>query len=170
MIPRTVTADFLHFAAGRCRLVLACGCFDLLHPGHVRHLTAARRLGDALAVLLTPDAHVGKGPGRPVFPEAQRAEMLLSLRCVDHVAINTGPDAATAAVNAINLIRPAVYVKGSEYRGKESPSLLAQIEAVRGCGGEFVYTEEDELHTTDVVRWILGLSRNGPPGLKKVSV
>ena len=77
-------------------VVQAHGAFDLLHLGHVRHLEAARRLGDVLFVTVTADRFVNKGPGRPVFNEALRAEMLAALEYVDWVAINPSPDAVGA--------------------------------------------------------------------------
>src|SRR5439155_17110223 len=91
-------------ALGR-RVVLAHGTFDLLHIGHVRHLQAARGYGDVLIVTITADAYVNKGPGRPVFPEGLRSEMLASLSVVDFVGIVAGPD----ALPAIRAIRPQVY-------------------------------------------------------------
>src|SRR5580704_1827469 len=92
-------------------VVQAHGTFDLLHLGHVRHLEAARRLGDLLVVTVTADRFVNKGPGRPVFSAELRAEMLATLQYVDWVAINNAPD----AVNAIECIRPTVYIKGQDY-------------------------------------------------------
>src|SRR6201997_5886720 len=77
-------------------VVQAHGTFDLLHLGHVRHLEAARRLGDVLVVTVTADRFVNKGPGRPVFNEGLRGEMLAALEYVDWVAINEAPDAVTA--------------------------------------------------------------------------
>src|SRR6202140_5195980 len=77
-------------------VVQAHGSFDLLHLGHVRHLEAARRLGDVLVVTVNADRFVNKGPGRPVFNEALRAEMLAALEYVDWVAINPSPDAVGA--------------------------------------------------------------------------
>jgi rfaE bifunctional protein nucleotidyltransferase chain/domain len=75
-------------AAGK-RLVLANGCFDLLHVGHVRYLQAARALGDALVVGLNSDASVRrlKGPGRPVMPAAERAELIAAVSGVDAVVV-----------------------------------------------------------------------------------
>ena len=75
------------------RLVLAHGCYDLLHLGHIRHLQEARKLGDRLVVSVTSDAHVGKGLGRPHFKAEERAEALRALDCVDEVVIN---DAASS--------------------------------------------------------------------------
>src|SRR5262245_30448859 len=93
-------------------VVQAHGTFAFLHLGHVRHLQAAKQHGDVLVVTLTADRFVNKGPGRPVFGEAARAEMLASLEHVDWVAVNYAMD----AVNAITLIRPTVYVKGQDYQ------------------------------------------------------
>ena len=90
------------------KIVHCHGVFDLLHIGHIKHLEAARKLGDALVVTLTPDRFVNKGPHRPAFPERLRAEALASLACVDFVAINEWP----TAVETIERLRPSYYVKG----------------------------------------------------------
>src|SRR5262249_5044173 len=92
-------------------VVQAHGTFDLLHLGHVRPLEAACKLGDVLVVTVTADRFVNKGPGRPVFTEMLRAEMLANLVNVDWVAVNESPD----AVSAIEAIRPSIYVKGQDY-------------------------------------------------------
>ena len=96
-------------------VVQAHGTFDLLHLGHVRHLEAARKLGDVLVVTVTADRFVNKGPGRPVFNGELRAEMLATLEYVDWVAINDAPD----AVNAIEKVRPSIYIKGQDYQNPE---------------------------------------------------
>ena len=99
-------------AAGR-RLVFTNGCFDLLHVGHVRYLQAARALGDALAVGLNADGSVRalKGPGRPLNPADERAEVLAALACVDFVTIFE----ETRATRLLSRVRPHVYVKGGDY-------------------------------------------------------
>lgn len=99
-------------AAGR-RLVFTNGCFDLLHVGHVRYLRAARALGDALAVGLNGDGSVRalKGPGRPLTPEDERAEILAALACVDFVTIFPEP----RATRLLAAVRPHVYAKGGDY-------------------------------------------------------
>lgn len=137
-------------------LVLACGCFDLLTIGHIRHLKAARRLGNNLCVLLTSDRHVNKGVGRPIFSENMRAEVLDSLECVDMVVINSHP----TAVEAIAILRPAIYVKGSEYRYNATPDLKKEVDALRTIQGRLEFTETTNLHTTDVLKQILGTARN----------
>src|SRR2546426_5514226 len=95
------------------RIVLANGCFDLLHVGHVRYLRAARRLGDVLFVGINSDAAVArlKGRGRPLMPAAQRAEIFLSLREVDHVVIFED-DTADPLIASL---RPDVHAKGTDY-------------------------------------------------------
>jgi rfaE bifunctional protein nucleotidyltransferase chain/domain len=123
---------------------IICHChgeFDLVHPGHILHLSAARRKGDCLVVTITPDRFVIKGPGRPVFNEALRARTLASLECVDFVAIN---DRETA-VDTIKLLRPNFYFKGSEYAVLDADitgRIAIERDAVRSVGGELVFTDE----------------------------
>ena len=96
-----------HRVAGKT--IIHChGVFDLLHIGHIKHLEAARQLGDLLVVTTTPDRFVNKGPHRPAFPEKLRAEALASLACVDFVAVTEWP----TAVETIQIVRPSLYVKG----------------------------------------------------------
>lgn len=98
--------------AGR-RVVFTNGVFDILHPGHVRYLRAARAHGDVLIVAINSDRSVrgNKGPERPVTPEAERAEIVAALACVDAVVIF---DAATPAA-IIAAIEPDVLVKGADW-------------------------------------------------------
>lgn len=95
------------------KLVLTNGCFDLLHAGHVRYLKEAKALGDALVVAINSDASVTelKGPGRPVYPEADRAEVLCALESVDRVVV-FGEKRASSTIEAI---RPHIYTKGGDY-------------------------------------------------------
>src|SRR5438045_524220 len=93
------------------KVVLAHGVFDLLHMGHVRHLEEARGLGSILVVSVTADRFVNKGPGRPVFSQILRAEMLAALAYVDWVIVSEAP----TAEQVIDTIKPDVYVKGVEY-------------------------------------------------------
>ncbi len=98
--------------AGR-RVVFTNGVFDLLHPGHVRYLQAARAAGDALVIGVNSDRSVrgNKGPARPITPEAERAEVLAALSCVDAVAIFDDPTPA----DIICRIQPDVLVKGADW-------------------------------------------------------
>jgi rfaE bifunctional protein nucleotidyltransferase chain/domain len=129
------------------RKVVQChGCFDLLHIGHIKHLQAARRMGDALVVTITPDRYVGKGPGRPAFPEGLRAEAVAALDCVDFVAI----DRERSAAAAIRLLRPDYYVKGQEFESLPRPPsrLQMEIEAVQEVGGQMCFTHEEVFSST----------------------
>ena len=101
------------------RVVLANGCFDLLHVGHVRYLEAAKARGDTLVVALNTDESVraAKGPGRPVLPLAERAELVAALRCVDFVT--AFPEATLEAT--LRLLRPAVHAKGTDYTLENGP-------------------------------------------------
>ncbi len=112
------------------RVVTTNGCFDLLHPGHVEFLEAARALGDVLIVGLNSDAstHRLKGPGRPLFSEQERATMLLALKAVDHVVVfdEQTPLALLAE------IQPDIHCKAADYDAEALP----EAETVRQHGGE----------------------------------
>jgi rfaE bifunctional protein kinase chain/domain/rfaE bifunctional protein nucleotidyltransferase chain/domain len=117
------------------------GVFDLVHPGHIRHFSAAKREGDILIVTITPDRYVNKGPGRPVFNEQLRAESLAALQVVDYVAINQWP----TAVETIQLLKPDVYVKGSDYINREDDitgKINDEEAAVRAIGGRIHFTDD----------------------------
>jgi D-beta-D-heptose 7-phosphate kinase/D-beta-D-heptose 1-phosphate adenosyltransferase len=114
------------------RVVLTNGCFDLLHPGHIALLEAARREGDVLVVALNSDASVRclKGAGRPVVPEAERAESLLALEAVDHVVLYDEP----TPIEAIRTLLPDVLVKGADWAANE---VVGRTE-VEAAGGRLV--------------------------------
>ena len=121
-------------------VVLCHGVFDLLHMGHVRHLEAARRYGDILIVTITADPFVDKGPGRPVFNQQLRAELLSALEYVDYVGINHAADAVTI----IRSVRPTTYVKGSDYENSDANvtgKIALEREAVEQNGGKLVFTD-----------------------------
>lgn len=117
-------------SAGK-KIVATNGCFDLLHVGHVRYLQAARTIGDVLAVGLNGDRSVRelKGAGRPITTEADRAEILAALECVDLVTIFP----QTRATQFIAAARPALYVKGGDYSSEtlneQERALLNEIGA-----------------------------------------
>ena len=119
--------------------VFTNGCFDLLHLGHVHYLQEARSLGDFLIVGLNSDesARSLKGPGRPLVPEAERAEILAALTCVDYVTIFEEPIASPL----VELLRPAIYVKGGDYAregstlNKVDTSRLPEAKVVQAYGG-----------------------------------
>ena len=132
------------------RIVLANGCFDLLHVGHVRYLQAARRLGDVLFVGVNSDAAVArlKGPGRPLVPAVERMELLAALTDVDHVVV-FDEDTADGLAAAI---RPDVHAKGTDYTADSVP----EAATVRGGGGTVAIVGDPKNHASrDLIRTIL---------------
>lgn len=122
------------------RAVVQChGCFDIVHPGHIRHLQQAAKLGDILLVTVTGDAAMAKGAGRPLIPEELRAENLAALDCVDWVYLDPNPTAR----ELLDRVRPDIYVKGTEYEHSDDPRLLQEREAVERHGGRVVYSSGD---------------------------
>jgi rfaE bifunctional protein nucleotidyltransferase chain/domain len=111
-------------------VVFTNGVFDLLHPGHVRYLQAARALGDALIVAVNSDRSVkaqGKGPDRPLTPEAERAEILAALRCVDGVVVFD----EDTPLEIVRALEPDVLVKGADW----APDAVIGADEVRLSGG-----------------------------------
>ena len=126
-------------------LVFTNGVFDLLHPGHLRYLQQARALGDALLVGVNTDASVrrNKGNGRPVTPEAERAEMLAALECVDAVALF---DEDTPA-EIIRAVLPAVLVKGADWPADQ----IVGRDTVEAAGGRVVRIAVEPGHSTTAI-------------------
>ncbi len=118
---------------GARTVVATGGCFDIVHPGHVATLQAARRLGDALVVLINSDASVArlKGPGRPVVGAADRARVLRAFDCVDAVVVFDEDDPR----DALSRLRPDIWVKGGDYGGTELP----ETATVQSGGGRVVF-------------------------------
>lgn len=131
------------------KIVHCHGCFDLMHPGHIKYLQAAKKMGDILVVTLSPDRYVDKGPGRPAFNETLRAESLAALQCVDWVAINEWP----TAEETLRLLRPHVYVKGQEFENLEDKTGKIQRESqvVREIGAELRFTHEIVFSSTELL-------------------
>ncbi len=120
--------------AGRS-VVMTNGHFDLLHVGHVRYLRAARALGDALLIGLNSDASTAaRKPGRPIVGEAERAELLAALACVDAVVIF---DALTAE-RLVEALRPDIYVKGGDWNRPDGPHPPEAV-IVEAYGGRTAY-------------------------------
>ncbi len=130
------------------RIVLANGCFDLLHVGHIRYLGAARRQGDVLFVGINSDAAVRrlKGHGRPLMPAGERAELLGALRDVDHVVV-FDDDTADRLVTSL---RPHVHAKGTDYSAASVP----EAATARAIGAEVTITGDPKTHST---RDLIGL-------------
>lgn len=133
-------------------LVQCHGCFDIVHPGHIRHLRQARAQGDALLVSITGDAGVGKGAGRPLIPEELRAENLAALDFVDYVHIEHRP----TAIELLELVQPDVYVKGREYELNNDPRFKAEREAVERHAGRVVFSSGDVVFSSTALIASLG--------------
>jgi rfaE bifunctional protein nucleotidyltransferase chain/domain len=131
-------------AAGR-RIVFTNGVFDLLHPGHVRYLQAARAHGDLLIVGLNSDASVrrNKGPERPINPENERAEVLAALACVDAVSIF---DDETPA-DIIKRVQPDVLVKGADWPADQ----IVGRDTVEARGGRVILEPVEQGHSTSAI-------------------
>lgn len=120
----------------------ANGCFDLLHVGHTRYLEAAKAEADRLIVAINDDASVErlKGPGRPVLPARERAELVAALRAVDYVVIF--PDATVDRL--LRMLQPAVHCKGTDYTADSVP----ERDAVRAYGGRTAIVGDPKDHST----------------------
>jgi D-beta-D-heptose 7-phosphate kinase/D-beta-D-heptose 1-phosphate adenosyltransferase len=131
-------------AAGQ-RIVFTNGVFDLLHPGHVRYLQAARQEGNALIVGVNSDRSVraNKGPSRPIIPEHERAELLAALACVDAVVVF---DEDTPA-DIINRVQPDVLVKGADWAADQ----IVGRDTVEARGGKVVRIPIEEGWSTTAI-------------------
>jgi rfaE bifunctional protein nucleotidyltransferase chain/domain len=127
---------------GGSTIVLANGCFDLFHVGHVRYLAGANALGGTLIVGVNSDAQAKllKGDGRPVMPERERAELVSALRCVDLVTIFDEP----TVEELIRVIRPDVHAKGTDYTVDTVP----EREIVREIGGRVAIVGDPKDHSS----------------------
>ena len=123
-------------------IVLCNGCFDMLHYGHLLHLEAAKQMGDTLIVSITRDEKVNKGPGRPVYPEAQRAALVGALKCVDEVLIVDG------LLQALILTKPDILVKGIDYSKGLQP---VHEKYCKDMGIEIRFTDTPKLSATELL-------------------
>ncbi len=123
-------------------VALANGVFDLLHVGHVRYLEGARALADVLVVAVNSDASTRayKGPGRPIIPEGERAELVAALACTDAVLVFDEPNVR----GVIRALRPDVHVKGTDY----TPDSIPEADEVRAYGGRTAVAGDPKDHST----------------------
>ena len=124
------------------KVVLANGCFDWLHVGHVRYLREARQLGDCLVVAVNADASVRalKGPPRPLMPEQERAEILAALACVDYVLVFEELNVE----RVLRSLQPHVHCKGTDY----SEQTVPEREVVLSYGGRIAIAGDPKDHST----------------------
>lgn len=124
------------------KVVLANGCFDPFHWGHLKHLQAARLMGDELVVSVTRDRSVNKGPHRPAVPEDRRAEVIAALKVVSRVIL------VDSSLEALEIVQPDVFVKGGEYQ----ESILLHDRAYCAKHGiEIRFTNEPRCSSTDLL-------------------
>ena len=125
-----IKEEIERFKAEGKKIVFTNGCFDILHPGHTRYLFSARELGDYLIVAVNSDRSVRaiKGSGRPIMPQAERAELLAALGCVDGVVIFDEDN----PLKVIQFLMPHILVKGGDWEEDE----IIGADVVKGAGGE----------------------------------
>lgn len=129
------------------KLVLCHGTFDLVHPGHLRHLAFARAQGDTLVVSITADEFVTKANLRPYVPEEMRALNLAALQIVDFVVIDRNPESASV----IAAVQPDIFVKGFEYHQLDDERSVREEEAVAAVGGKMVFSPGDYVMSSSSV-------------------
>jgi rfaE bifunctional protein nucleotidyltransferase chain/domain len=160
-------AAVLPVLKGEGKTIVHChGCFDLMHPGHIKHLQAAGRIGDILVVTVTPDKYVDKGPGRPVFGESLRAESIAALECVDYVAINKWP----TAEETLRLLLPDYYVKGQEFENlvDKTGKMQKEYAVADEIGAEIRFTHEVVFSSTKLIERNIRGQKESPEGRDRV--
>ena len=132
------------------RIVLANGCFDVLHVGHIRYLAGARELGDVLVVGINSDAQVArlKGAGRPILPAVERAEIVAALESVNYVTIFDEPTVEQLLLT----LKPDVHAKGTDYTEETVP----ERDVVRSYGGRVAIVGDPKNHSTSAILTRLG--------------
>ena len=148
IVDRRTLIDRVNEARDRgLRVVLANGCFDVLHAGHVRYLQAAKSIGDLLVVGINSDEQVStlKGAGRPLLPESERAEIVAALAAVDLVTIFNEP----TVEELLLAIKPDIHAKGTDYTEETVP----ERDVVRSFGGRTAIVGDPKDHSTsDMIR------------------
>lgn len=135
-------------------IALCHGVFDLLHPGHFRHFAKAKEFADVLVVSITSDEFVNKGPGRPIFNEKLRAEVLSNLTSIDFVVITN----YVSAIEIIEIIKPDFYVKGSDYINEETDrtgNITKEKEKIESLGGKIIFTDEITFSSSNLINKFL---------------
>ena len=131
------------------KIVLCHGVFDLVHLGHIKHFKSAKSYGDYLVVSITVDKFIKKGPGRPLFNEAQRLEFLNHIKIIDKVILSE----TESAEDVIKLVKPDYYVKGPDYsknKNDKTKKIFLEKKVVESFGGKIVYTK-DQLYSSSQI-------------------
>lgn len=150
IIPLEELAEHLDRLKADGKKIVHChGCFDLMHPGHIKYFQAAKKMGDVLVVTVTSDRYVDKGPGRPVFSDVLRAESIAALQCVDFVSINN----YSTAEETLRLLKPHYYVKGQEFEKLEDKTgkILKEYAMAEDLGVKVCFTHEIVFSSTQLL-------------------
>jgi rfaE bifunctional protein nucleotidyltransferase chain/domain len=146
-----VLAEKLADLKSRGKKIVHChGCFDMMHPGHIKYFQASKEMGDILVVTITPDQFVDKGPGRPVFDQGLRAESIAALESVDYVAVNCWP----TAEETLRLLLPNYYVKGQEFEKLQDKTgkIQKEVEVVKEIKAEMKFTHEIVFSSSKLIK------------------
>ena len=148
-----LSTRILKARSGGARIVLANGCFDVLHVGHIRYLQGARELGDVLVVGVNSDRQVAiqKGAGRPILPATERAELLAALESVSYVTIFDEP----TVEELLLALKPDVHAKGTDYTVDTVP----EREVVKSYGGRVAIVGDPKDHSTSEILFRMGEKR-----------
>ena len=136
------------------KVVLANGCFDILHVGHLRYLEGARALGDVLLVAINSDVSVRriKDPGRPLLTQDERVSLVSAIRFVDYVVLFDEPDVS----RILEVLKPAIHAKGTDYTEQTVPERAKVLE----YGGAVRIAGDEKNHSTqDIIERILNAKR-----------
>ena len=145
------------------KIILAHGTFDFFHYGHLKHLRKSKDFADILVVSLTSDIFVRKGPGRPIYNQKQRAEIISSLDFVDYVLIADSP----SGIEIINSLKPNYYSKGIEYKDKLNDftkKISLEQKVLKKNRGKIFYTNELVLSASSMINQIR-LNENTPKNI-----
>ena len=137
------------------KVVLANGCFDILHVGHLRYLEGARALGDVLLVAINSDVSVRriKDPGRPLLTQDERVSLVSAIRFVDYVVLFDEPDVS----RILEVLKPAIHAKGTDYTEQTVPERAKVLE----YGGAVRIAGDEKNHSTrDIIERILNAKRD----------
>ncbi len=150
------------------KVVLCHGVFDLLHIGHIKHFESAKKNGDVLIVTITADEYVEKGPNRPHFNTALRAEALSSIGIIDYISINYSKNAS----EMIKKIKPNIYFKGIEYKNEKTDltgMIKAEKLAIKSVGGKILFSDEETFSSSNLLnRYTNIFSQNQKTFISKI--
>lgn len=133
------------------KIGLCTGSFDLLHPGHITHLTSAKNFCDVLIVAIARDKYSSNkylGSGRPIFSDNIRAFIISKLKPVDFVFLEEGTP------EIVEVVKPDFYIKGIDYSNEKDPTIAIQKEMLKLWGGKVIFTKDEKFSTTDIINHI----------------